>query len=129
MSDRRSKSLKKEQSKNNQKNKKEWIITIVLAVLILVVFAFILWRMAKGGRSSADKVVFRVAGQDVCLDEVNLCILQNTVDLGIGESALDTTAEDGTDADSYYKQEILQLIMDYKVEAYIAGKQGMKLTD
>lgn len=129
MSDRRSKSLKKEQSKKNQKNKKEWIITIILAVLILAVFAFILWKMARGGKSSADKVVFRVAGEDVCLDEVNLCILQNTVDLGIGESALNTTAEDGTNADSYYKQEILQLIMDYKVEAYIARKQGMKLTD
>lgn len=120
---------KKNRVENKPDKRREIIIFVAILVVMIAAFAVFLWYLSGAGKTPADTVVFRVGKEDVYLDEVNLCILQNVVDLGIGEKALDTTAEGGSSADSYYKNEILQLIMDYKVEAQIAAKQGITLTE
>ncbi len=122
------KQLDKEQKSDKGKKRKEGILFGAGILLLIAVFAVILWFLSGEGRSPSDTVVFKVGDENVYLDEVNLCMLQNVVDLGIGENALDTTAEDGSSADEYYKKEVLQLIMDYKVEAMIAEKQGIQLS-
>lgn len=112
----------------NTHKKRDMILFVFVLVLFIAGFAVFLWNLSGAGKEPFNTAAFRVGTEEVYMDEVNLCILQNVVDLGIGEKALDTTAEDGSSADSYYKNEILQLIMDYKVEAQVAKKQGITLT-
>lgn len=118
----------KETSERKTHKRTEIVLFVGILIVIIAAFVLLLWYLSGEGRKPADTVAFRVGEEDVYLDEVNLCILQNVVDLGIGQTALDTTAEDGSSADSYYKNEILQLIMDYKVEAQVARKQGITLS-
>lgn len=119
---------KKDRANDKPNKRREIIIFVSIVIVMVVAFAIFLWYLSGAGKTPANTVVFRVGTETVYLDEVNLCILQNVVDLGIGEKALNTTADDGSDANTYYKNEILQLIMDYKVEAQIAEKQGITLT-
>lgn len=109
--------------------KKEILLMTVLTVLGIAILAAVLWKLSGAGNDPSGKVVFKVGEEAVYLDEVNLCILQNMVNLGITGEMLDSTAQDGSNADDYYKNEILQLIMDYKVEAKIAQKQGISLSE
>lgn len=125
----RKKQSGKSMSRETEMHKKRDMILFVLIVVLLIAgVAVFLWNLSGAGKEPCDTIAFRVGAEEVYMDEVNLCILQNVVDLGIGEKALNTTAEDGSSADSYYKNEILQLIMDYKVEAQVAKKQGIALT-
>lgn len=115
-----------------QKQEKKWlevVITTVLAIVGIAILAVVLWKLSGAGDEPAKKEVFQIGEEMVYLDEVNLCILQNVMNLGITETSLNTTAEDGSSADDYYKQEILQMIMDYKVEAKVATQQGITLTN
>lgn len=109
------------------KSDRMWLLSVI--ILMTVLLAVFLWKFSGVGKTPSDTIVFRVGEEEVYLDEVNFCILQNVANLGIDEDALNTTADDGSSADTYYKQEILQLITDYKVEAQIAQKQGITLTD
>lgn len=135
---------KKEQSNREKENrdrlkalrieeeKRKWLkkisLILVIAVAGVVFAAAILWKLSGAGDAPAQKEVFKLGEEVVYLDEVNLCILQNIVNLGITNEMLNTTAQDGSNADDYYKNEILQLIMDYKVEAKLARKQGVVLS-
>lgn len=113
------------------KNKRvENIITVFGVIIVLIVAAFGLWKLSGEDNKPSKQLVFTVGDQEVYQDEVNLCIIQNTIDLGVSAEHLDTaTAEDGTLAADYYKQQILDVIMDYKVEYMIAKKQGLTLTE
>ena len=113
------------------KNKRvENIITVFGVIIVLIVAAFGLWKLSGEDNKPSKQLVFTVGDQEVYQDEVNLCIIQNTIDLGVSGEHLDTaTAEDGTLAADYYKQQILDVIMDYKVEYVIAKKQGLTLTE
>lgn len=113
-----------------KRNKRKAILLSVLFALAgVVIAAAVLWKLSGVGDTPAEKPVFRVGGEEVYLDEVNLCILQNVMNLGITGEMLNSTAEDGSSADDFYKSEILQVIMDYKVEAKIAEKQGITLSE
>lgn len=112
------------------KKQKEIIITVLAAFILIVLVAAGLWKLSGAGNEPADKLVFTVGQEEVYLDEVNLCILQNVVNLEITTDSLEnTTAQDGSEAAEYYKQEILELIRDYKVEYMVAKKQGIVLTE
>ena len=114
----------------NQRNRHlETVITVAIVVILVVLAAAGLWILSGEGNRPSDKLVFTVGEEKVYLDEVNFCILQNMVNLRITADALNnTTAQDGTGAAEYYKQEILDLITDYKVEAMVAEKRGMLLS-
>ena len=125
------KNLSREERKTLDKKKKIqriWI-AVILAVIGIAVLAAVLWKLSGAGNAPSEKVVFKVGGEAVYLDEVNLCIYQNVMNLGMTADSLNTTAEDGSSADDYYKKEILQMIMDYKVEAKVARMRGMTLSD
>ncbi|MCM1498912.1 MAG: hypothetical protein NC124_10660 [Clostridium sp.] len=105
-------------------------VTVCAFVLLIILALAGLWKLSGESDKPANKLVFTVGKEEVYLDEVNLCILQNVVNLGITSSTLsDTTAEDGTGAAEYYKQEILELIMDYKVAYMTAQSRGIELTE
>ena len=113
------------------KNKRvENIITVFVVIIVLIVAALGLWKLSGEDQKPSKVHVFTVGTEKVYQDEVNLCIIQNTIDLGVSADHLDTaTAEDGTLAADYYKQQILDVIMDYKVEYMIAKEQGLTLTE
>ncbi len=122
----------KNQAKKTQgKNKlAENIITALVLVVVLVVAVFGLWKLSGEDKKPSKVLVFTIGNEEVYQDEVNLCIIQNTIDLGVSAGHLDTaTAEDGTLAADYYKQQILDVIMDYKVEYMVAKEQGLTLTE
>lgn len=109
--------------------KKEIFLMAVFLVAGIAIVAMALWKLSGAGNDPSRKVVFKVGEEAVYLDEVNLCILQNMMNLGITEEMLNSDVQEGGNADEYYKNEILQLIMDYKVEAKIAKKQGISLSE
>lgn len=119
----------KDKVDNRNWMKKERIITVVGIIVGVLLLAAGLFWLAKAGEGPEKKAVFKVGNETVYQDEVNLCILQNVVALGLDSEALDATPEDGGSADEYYKDEILQVIMDYKVEAKVAGMRGLSLSD
>lgn len=113
-----------------KKKKKELVLTAIFSVFAIVIAVVVLWRVSGEADNPAKKIVFKVGEQPVYLNEVNLCILQNVVNLGITKDMLDsTTAEDGSDADSFYKNEILETIMNYKVGALVAEQRGITLSE
>lgn len=122
---------RKEERKKQEhaKRRKDIINTSVVAVLGLLVVTAALVFIIKRERSAYDTVVFKVGDEAVRKDEINLCMFQNVTDLGINESMLSEKASDGTEAADYYKKEILDVIMDYKVESMIAKKQGISLSE
>lgn len=123
--------VKEEQICAERKSKRRETMIFVLVIAALIVLAAIgLWILSGEGNNPSNKLVFTLGEEEVYLDEINLCILQNVVNLGINSASLENiTAEDGSSAEEYYKQEILQLIMDYHVEYMIAEKQGITLTE
>lgn len=124
------KKLEEEQTAKQAKKKRETVITIVVVLAVLVIAFVGLWKLSGEDDKSSKQLAFTVGTEEVYMDEVNFCILQNTVDLGVDAEHLDSvTAEDGTSANDYYKQEILEMIMDYKVEYLIAKEQGITLTE
>lgn len=120
----------KQRSSEERKRHKEIVSTVIVVVIMLALAAAGLWMLSGEGNKPSDKLVFTVGEEEVYLDEVNLCILQNVVNLGFTTDVLNnTTAEDGTSSAEYYKKEILELITDYKVEYIIAKKQGLAITE
>ena len=108
----------------------EGIITAIVVMVVLAIAVVGLWKLSGEGDKPSNVLVFTVGTEEVYLDEVNFCIVQNVLSLGItAENMQNTTAEDGTGAADHYKQQILELIMDYKVEYMIAVKQGLTLTE
>lgn len=119
------------EKKNGHKEKenKPLLPVIILAVVIAAV-ATVFWVLSGNKDNPADTVVFTVGEESVYLNEVNLCILQNVMNLGLTRETLDfTKMEDGISADEFYKREILQVMMNYKVGAAVAGKRGMTLSE
>lgn len=117
-----------EEKKNNKKIENLIFGIVIVVALVLAVLG--LWKLSGEGDKPSNTLVFTIGSEEVYLDEVNFCILQNVLNLGItAESMQGVTAEDGTDAASYYKQEILDLIMEYKVEYLMAKEQGITMTE
>lgn len=118
-----------EEKQNNNKLMKN-ILTMMAVVVVLILATIGLWKLSGKGDEPSETLVFTVGTEEVYLDEVNFCILQNVLDLGItAQSMQNVTAADGTDAATYYKQEILDLIMEYKIEYLIAKEQGITMTE
>lgn len=111
------------------KKRREWIVTAVTVIAALTVLGLILWKVSGAADEPSRTKAFRVGEDMVYMDEVNLCILQNVVNLGIGTEALSATADDGKSADEYYKQEIMDMIIAYKVKAKVAGQRGIALSE
>lgn len=121
---------KKETKKQAEQTKKRVhvLFMVVGAVFFVALLVLFVWKISGASDNPSSKMVFKVGKEKVYLDEVNLCIFQNVTNLGIDSESLATTAEDGSSADEYYKNEILQVIMDYKVAAAVAKKQGITLS-
>ncbi|MDE6625550.1 MAG: peptidyl-prolyl cis-trans isomerase [Lachnospiraceae bacterium] len=131
MAKKKEKHQSNSQDKEGQKHKRRKVLAAVFVFgLLLVLVAVGLWKLSGENDKPQDKLVFTVGEEEVYLDEVNLCILQNVVNLRMTSDTLsNTTAKDGTDAAEYYKQKILELIMDYKVEYMTAKSRGIELTE
>lgn len=129
--EREAKAQKRKLEEQQQaKKKRENVITVVVVLAVSVIAFWGLWKFSGEDEKPSNQLAFTVGTEEVYMDEVNLCILQNTVDLGVNAEHLDSaTAKDGTLASDYYKQEILDMIMDYKVEYLIAKEQGITLTE
>lgn len=121
----------KGEKQKTHSGRKKGIVWIALAAALLIVLAAVgLWRLSRTGKEPASQLVFTVGQEEVYLDEVNLYILQNVVNFGLTADYLEnTTARDGSKASEYYKQQILELIRDYKVEYSIAKKRGIVLSE
>lgn len=125
-----SEAVEKQRSSEADKRRREIISTIVVIAVLLILAAGGLWVLSGEGNKPSDKLAFTVGEEEVYLDEVHLCILQNVMNLGITTDLLNNTkVDDGTSAAEYYKQEILELISDYKVEYITAKKQGLAITE
>jgi hypothetical protein len=121
-----------EQSKKQdvKKQMRGNILFTIGMVLVVALIAFGLWKLSGEDDNPANIEVFRTGDMVVYLDEMNLCMLQNTLSLGITKDHLDgTTAEDGTPVDKYYCQQIMEMIIDYKVGAMIAKQEGLSLSE
>lgn len=122
------KNQNKEKTKMNKKL--SMVITILVGILIFSLMAMGLWILSGEGRKPKDKPVLCVGEETVYLDEVNLYCLENVAQLGITQEQLkNQKADDGTPASDYYKEEILQLIMDTKVTYIEACREGITLTE
>lgn len=121
---------KEERERKAEKKKRRERAVILTAGIVFLLFVTVgLLALFHRDHSAYDTVVFKVGDEKVRLDEINLCIFQNMVNLGITGETLEEMAQNGKSADEYYKQEILELVMDYKVENMIAAKQGITLSD
>lgn len=105
------------------------ILGIAAICLVVAGMAVGLWKLSGEADKPSKQAAFRIGEETIYMDEVNFCMLQNITGLGITTDTLDTTQEDGTSTAQYYKQKLLELIMNYHVEAEIAKKQGITLTD
>ena len=122
--------MEKKKAPEERKRSKEIVSTVVVIVVMLILAAIGLWMLSGEGNKPSDKLVFTVGEEEVYLDEINFCILQNVVNLGITTDMLNNTkTKDGSSAAEYYKQEILGLITDYKVEYMTARQQGFAMTE
>ena len=123
-----------EKSIENRKSDRKYMVILIAAVLFLAVLTAVLIAIFAKEKSAYNTVVFKVADEKVRMDEVNFLMLQNAINLNIDEDTLNKSETKlqalGYDsADEYYKNEILTLIMDYKVEYLTAKQQGMTLSD
>ncbi|MDE6434686.1 MAG: peptidylprolyl isomerase [Lachnospiraceae bacterium] len=123
--------LKEREQKNvaDKKKQKNLLMTVFAVAVGIIVFVLLLWKLSGILDEPSKTKAFQVGEEMVYMDEVHFCILQNVVSLGIGSEELQATAKDGSSADEYYKQEIMNMIMDYKVEAIAAKKQGLSLSE
>lgn len=122
--------MKNEKKETVQLNNKHGMpVFIIACAVILIVVVAGLWYLSGEGRKPGDLVAFTVGESEVYMDEVNLYCLENMVNLGISSKDLDeTTASDGTSANDYYKNEIMELIIDNKISYQKACKEGVTLT-
>ena len=123
-----------EKNINEKSGKKELLITVIIIVCALVLITAGLIILFHKEHSEYDTVVLKVGDEKVRKDEINFLMLQNAVDLKISADTLevseDTLKSLGVDsADEYYKNEIVKMVMDYKVEYMTAKKQGIIMSD
>lgn len=123
--------MKKETNTTEKTNKKiSYVIWFLGAIVLIALLALGLWLLSEKDKQPGETLVMTVGNQKVYLDEVNLYCLENVTQLGITTKQLDTVvADDGTAAPDYYKQEILNLIMDTKVTYMKAVEEGVTLTE
>lgn len=112
-----------------KRRQKDFLLTVFTVVVGIAIFVLFLWKVSEASNEPSKTKAFQVGEEVVYMDEVHLCILQNVVNLGIGSEELEATASDGSSADEFYKQEIMNMITDYKVEAIVARKQGISLSE
>lgn len=106
------------------------VVIIITIIVVTAAAVWSLWKLFIKEDKPSDTLVFTVGTEEVYLDEVNFCLVQNVLDYGLtAENIQSATAEDGTDSATYYKQATLQWIMDYKVEYLTAKEQGITLTE
>lgn len=111
------------QEKITQQKKRYHIPLLVLAVISVLVVGGILWHYAWKESDPAHTAVLQVGEDVVYLDEMNFNILQNI-------DSMDLAMEAGTsDVEEQYKEDLLHMVMDYKVEAMVARQQGITLTE
>ena len=115
----------KEERKNRRKR---FVMMAAVLFVAAVAFVLVLWKISGESDTPSKSEAFQIGEDVVYMDEVNFCIFQNVVNLGIDTEVLSVTANDGSSADAYYKQEIMDMITDYKVEARIAAKEGLSLS-
>lgn len=123
--------MKAAEKLNKNPDKKRMVPILVLCVIVvLALLVSGLWLLSQKDKAPGDTIVMKVGTQQVYLDEVNLYCLENVSQLKITTDQLDTvTAGDGTAAPEYYKQEILDLILDNKVTYMKAVDEGVTLTE
>ena len=113
-----------------RKPKHRWSLVLVILVVIACVAGIVVWKISDGGKEPSQQVVFVVGSKEVYLDEVHFCMLQNAMNLGLTRDSLEnSTTKNGSSTADDYKNDILQVIMDYKVEALVAEEQGITLTE
>ncbi len=118
--------------KKMEQKKMNWnrVVTVLGVIAVLVIACVGLWKLSGEDKKPSKQLVFTVGTEEVYLDEVHFCIIQNMLNLGItAESMQGVKADNGMDAADYYKDEIKQLIMDYKVAYQMAQKQGLHVTE
>ena len=71
--------------KKTEEKKMNWSrVATVIGIAIVLVVAFIaLWKLSGEDKKPSNQLVFTVGTEEVYLDEVNFCILQNVMNLGI----------------------------------------------
>ena len=124
LEERKARRLKEER----ENRRMQLVIMAVVLFVAAAVFVLVLWKVSGESENPSKNAAFQIGEDVVYMDEVNFCIFQNAVNLGIDTEALSATAKDGSSADAYYKQEIMDMITDYKVEARIAAKEGLSLS-
>ncbi|MBQ9983997.1 MAG: hypothetical protein IJP29_05345 [Lachnospiraceae bacterium] len=119
----------KENRQETTNKVKEIVITALVGVLMLVVVVFGLWKLSGEDDKPSNTLAFTVGTEEVYMDEVNLVILQNIQSTGMTVESLDrVSSENKVDAATVYKEEMLEVIMDYKVAYLVAKERGMELT-
>lgn len=125
LEERKAQRLKEEREKRH----KRLAIMVTILLVVFVLFVLVLWKVSEASDTPSKTKAFQVGEDVVYMDEVNFCIFQNVVNLGIDTEVLSEEMKDGSSADDYYRQEIMDVITDYKVEAAIATKEGLTLTE
>lgn len=117
-----------EQQQNGKKKSRKGSIVLCSFIGVAAILAFVLWLNRFAFYEPAEVKAFQVGEDMVYMDEVNFCILENMLDLGIDVEALQESVAEDMTADEFYKQNIMNAIMDYKVEAQMAKREGLVLT-
>lgn len=123
------KGLQESRQDGRIKKRRTGIAIGFLIVIATVVVVFLFGKNRFTFREPSEVKAFQVGDNMVYMDEVNFCILENVKSFGIDTEALGEQIEDDMSADEYYKQKIMDAIMDYKVEARIAKNKGLSLTE
>ena len=114
------------QQNNKQENitqQKKGRYILLLVVIGVLAAGGLLWYYAVRENDPAHTAVLRIGEEVVYLDELNFNILQN-----IDSMELDMEA-DTSDLEDQYKEDLLHMVMDYRVEAMVAQQQGITLTE
>lgn len=110
-----------------KQNKGKFIFIAALVGILVIGIGVCLYRKAE--QESSKKEVFRIGDKTVYLDEVNYYLLQSVTELGLTADELEQLTQEDADTQEHYKSEVLQVIVKDKVEAAVAGQQGITLTE
>ncbi|MDD6069986.1 MAG: peptidyl-prolyl cis-trans isomerase [Clostridiales bacterium] len=117
-----------EHQQNGKKKSRKRSIVLCTFIVAAAILAFVLWLNRFVFYEPADVKAFQVGENMVYMDEVNFCILESVLDLEIDAKALEENVAEDMTADEFYKQNIMNAIMDYKVEEEMAKREGLVLT-
>lgn len=119
--------MDKNEKKNTNKKVHKTRVIIALAVFFIVVAVGLLFvKMIR--KKPNETMAFQIGSEVVYMDEVYLCTLQNLLQLNLDSDALAKEDRNGRMAEQYYKDEIRDVIVNYRVESELAISQGMQLT-